>query len=324
MRDSVKKILNRYGFDGAVLMSDNFEERSWFDADIAYPIASVSKMFAAVVAYKVTGKYKVPLKTQANVFLNRQDFPDNITIKDLLLHTSGLNLYTDFTKHEDNSLRLRNLPKQEFYEKIIPRDPKEKKFEYNNANYIVLEDVLEAITNKKFKYQDLLQEMVINPCRLNNTGIVEYTQHESEYWVTGYDVKGQKASSTHYSWLGAGAGMYSSLSDLASFAKSLMDQRLMPKDSLEYMFKDRGNNYGLGCTIKEIDGTKVIYHEGGIPGFSTMLMIEPESRKILIMLSNKEFPKIEKVALEAFESMLNVDKFSWRSHSGKLEMALGK
>lgn len=248
-----------------------------------FPIASITKTFTSAITLLELQKRNIPLTTPVVEIIELPNFPKQVTVDDLLTHKSGLGLYTDF--NIPDSRRSKHLTHQEFTKLIInsPNTPYGQ-FSYNNANYIVLERILEKLTGKKYK--TLLQDLITTPLKMTNTGLVSKTQ--TSPFVMGRTKQNNEALSIDYSWLGAGAGIYSTADDLHKFALAMMEKRILSTHLLEMAWQDKAEGYGYGWTIDNIANKQIFLHEGGIDGFSTILIIEPISKSILIMLCNRE------------------------------------
>jgi CubicO group peptidase (beta-lactamase class C family) len=95
--------------------------------------------------------------------------------------------------------------------------------------------------------------------------------------------------------LGAGAGIISSVTDLAKFDIALDNNQLMTQKSKELAFTPaRLNNgqeipYGLGWFIGKYKTHKVVYHTGWqYKSFSALYVKVPDKNVTLILLANSE------------------------------------
>ncbi len=94
--------------------------------------------------------------------------------------------------------------------------------------------------------------------------------------------------------LGAGAGIISSVTDLAKFDIALDNNQLISQKSKELAFTPgRLNNgeqipYGLGWFIGKYKNHKVVYHTGYQPTFSALYVKVPDKNITLILLANSK------------------------------------
>jgi CubicO group peptidase (beta-lactamase class C family) len=85
----------------------------------------------------------------------------------------------------------------------------------------------------------------------------------------------------------------SSARDLARFAESLLDGRLLQKSTLDRLVTpevamDNGAQRALGFEVDNFDGVRLISHGGNSWGVSTQLDIYPEAGVVVVILSNSE------------------------------------
>lgn len=292
--EKIDQILSRKNYCGVVLIADankiyyekaygyaNKETSLLNTSETRFPIASITKIVTSALVQVILKEKDIDLNSSVGDYLGRQ-FPSELTIQSLFTHQSGLKLYTDFNQSDEK--RSFPLSKNTLYELMLENPSRSLGFNYNNGNYILLEHLIEKIT--KHSYQHCLQEKILTPCGMAHTNTLSSTQTEG--LATGYSKQGHKALPIDYLWLGGGAGIYSTAHDLYIFAKNLLGHRIISAEMLQDSFKDYGGSYGYGWTTGTISTIPVRFHEGGIDGFSTMLMLEPTTTRLLIMLSNSE------------------------------------
>lgn len=120
-----------------------------------YGIGSSTKFLSAVLIFKLIedGKLKIEDKVTDYINLNQPITGiEDLTVKNLLNHTSGL---SDYTKNPDWITRVMNgnAPKT-FDEKVLLiNDTTEisDSFSYSNTNYLFLQKIVESVTNESFE-----------------------------------------------------------------------------------------------------------------------------------------------------------------------------
>jgi CubicO group peptidase (beta-lactamase class C family) len=292
----MEKILKENNFTGVALVEQHdqillhkaygyadFEHHVQNHIDFAFPIASISKIYAAILTLKLFEQGLFNLEMPLESYFG---YPfQQITPHHLLTHTSGLWAYTDF--YTVDLLRSMPLDQASLFQKVQIHDLTFKPgthFEYNNLNYLYLEWFLEKLTQKPYK--DLLQELIIDPLNLKKTGFFkDPTSLNAPY---GYiNDHYEKALPIHPSWLGAGAGLSSTAQDLLIFSKAFIKGHILKQETFLKMLSPNLENYGYGITLKPYENMFSYYHEGGIDGFSTVLLCNPQNNLTLILLSNK-------------------------------------
>lgn len=275
IRDYLTKRDNENGFNGTILIAEdkkvllskgygfeNDKERIANRPETKYGMASISKMFAAVSIMEL--KETQQLKLDQTIGRILPDYPnkearDNITIEQLLSHTSGLGDF--FTKEyfdrPENSVESLDDYLPFFVNDSLSFQPGSQ-FGYSNAGFVVLGLIIEKISNKS--YTEHIKETILEPVGMLDTEDVDSP---------------------------AGGGK-TTASDLHKFVLALKGGRLVSKESLGSMKIDHyDNGYGYGLTLNEVNGTRIYGHSGGAPGVSGEVEIVENSPLIIISLSNR-------------------------------------
>lgn len=146
--------------------------------DTRYKIASITKAFTAVMILQLYEQDKIDLEKPINTYLTNYKGIGGakVTIKQLLNMTSGMRNMDDGLTLE--SALQRGMPQYQkpyttdelltkFCSDTLVNQPG-KTFDYNNADYIILGKIIEAISGKT--YEQVLREKIIEPLQLTNTG----------------------------------------------------------------------------------------------------------------------------------------------------------
>ena len=283
------------------------------DLNSQFRLASVSKQFTAVAIMKLKQLDKLDYDQKVNTILI--DFPhENITIKHLLNHTSGIEDYIKIiNKHftKKKSIKRYIIGNDEILDIFYKSKPKlnfspGKKFEYSNTGYVVLASIVERISKQHFR--DFLKDNIFNPLEMNNTTVYNYQEdidlnmpnrvfgyskkEENEYQLNDYhivnDVRGD-------------GGIYSTLIDLYKWNMALINYKVLPKEYIDeawkpallnngkiagFSRKPEYSRYGYGWLIGDDKKPKNVFHSGGWVGFSTYLFNEFETKSGFIILTN--------------------------------------
>jgi hypothetical protein len=71
------------------------------------------------------------------------------------------------------------------------------------------------------------------------------------------------------------------------------------------------NGYGFGWFIKYQDGQKIIYHDGGMPGYKSNIIIFRESGDAIVILANKISPINDQLINMISNYLANPKKMNW-------------
>lgn len=283
------KVLLRKGYGMA-----NVELGVPIQPEMVFEIASVTKQFtaAAILMLQERGK----LSVEDDITKHLPDYPTHgqkITIHHLLTHTSGI---PNFTALPEWRPRMReDMTVQQIIDmfKDKPLDFKpEETVSYSNSGYILLGAIIEKASGKS--YEDFIEQEIFAPLGMKQS---RYGRREEIVpgRVAGYEKTEDGFGVAQFiSWTqSAGAGgLMSTVDDLALWTAALSSEKLLKKASLQQMTtpaklasgEATPVAYGLG--IWEEDGARIFEHSGGIPGFNTDVLIIPDRRLSVIVLSN--------------------------------------
>lgn len=268
-----------YGFDGIVVYVDengeppvlyssgykNRENKIPADPNALFKIASVGKLYNALAVTKLISSEKLSLDKTLSKYLpelkNRIENADQITLKMMVQHRSGIPNFTDSfnywvhpKENDDKKLAL-------ILDKPAKFEP-DQDYEYSNTNYLLLGRIM----NNELGYDhfQFIQEEVLKPLNLNHTfGSIQNVNMDdvmSGYYV-GYDMDLKTDDNV---------SMLATAEDLGKFIRALNDGSVF-KDKKEQEIYSSIYEYG---------------HTGLIPGYQTIAKYQPEIDAVVIQFTN--------------------------------------
>lgn len=237
--------------------------------DTKYRIGSISKTFTSVLVLNAVEDKKLDLNQTIDKYFPTIKNAEEITIKQLLNHRSGIPNFTD----DEAYLSWNTQAKTEremvaIIAKAGSDFEPDSKAQYSNSNFVLLTYILEK--SYKRTYAELLKEYISQPIGFKNTylgGKINLAENEckSYRFIESWKVESETDISIP---LGAG-GIVSTPNDLVKFSDALFGGKLLNAESLEIM-KTIKEQYGVGLfQIPFYD--KIGYgHTGGIDGFSSV------------------------------------------------------
>ena len=277
------KVLYKGGFgkaDGAADVPNG--------ANTVFFIASLTKPFTALLVMQLVEAGQLKLaNTLAAYFPGlKSEAVRNVTIGQLLSHTSGIPDFIGPGLVPKGGLTDAWLTDQ--LNTMTPEPVPAGTFKYANSTYIVLAHLIEKTLGKP--YARILKEKVLDPCGMTRSGSLTTGQHLRNY-AKGYTTEGEVLVEARFLdpsvFTGAGS-IYSTVEDLFKFDQALYSEKLIAKNSGNLMFgSDTG--YGYGWFVRQLPGAgKVVYHEGGIPGYNGLLFRAVERNYSVVLLSNND------------------------------------
>lgn len=251
--------------------------------DTRYKVGSITKIFTSVVVFQLIEEKKLTLETKLSKFFPSIANSEEITIKNLLDHSSGIYSFTDDKDYADYA----KLPKTraEILNKIIAGNPVFEPGEnavYSNSNFVLLGWIIEDITKKS--YAENVTARIITKLGLKHTGFPkEVAQETFSYHKLGKNWI--EAFKEHESIPGGAGAIVASASDLTKFIDALFAGKLVSQPSLLSMTTiEKG--FGKGLFVLPFGERKFYGHTGGIEDFSSVLVFYPKEKLSIALLSN--------------------------------------
>jgi CubicO group peptidase (beta-lactamase class C family) len=253
-----------------------------------FRLGSLTKQFTATLILLLQQDGKLHIEDPVGKYL--PDAPrswDKITLANLLGHTSGIPNFTS-----DKDFRTWGMSKHTtaeeiafFRDKPLDFEPGSK-FAYSNSNYEVLGAVIEKVSGEK--YGDLLRKRIFDPLGMRDTGLDTdelILPKRAQGYSPGKDgLVHARSESMTVPW--AAGAIYSTTGDLLRWERALFGGKVLNDASLAAMTTAGKGDYGLGLTVAQQNGVKVIQHGGGIEGFNTHLAYVPDRKITVVVLSN--------------------------------------
>lgn len=167
-------------------------------------------------------------------------------------------------------------------------------FHYTTYGYVVLGLIIEKVSG--MSYESYLQSNIWDKVQMTNTGIEYFDKVISNKSMTYHkNSKGRisVAKQTNLSDRIPGGGVYSTVSDMLRFGDAILNFSLIKESTFKMMvenpnLKTQGNGYGLGWYLygENPKYGNVYGHNGTQTGASTFLMLLPEQKTTIVVLSN--------------------------------------
>ena len=310
--DQLVSLYNKYGqFNGSVLVADNgkiiykkgfgLANMEWNipnQPDTKFRLGSITKQFTATLILQLVEQGKVKLDGKLTDYLPdyRKDTGDKVTIHNLLSHTSGIPSYTSLPGFMTNVSR-NPYPVDDFIKKYASGDLEFEpgtKFVYDNSGYFLLGAIIEKVTGKP--YEQVLRENIFDPLGMKNTGY-DHWGTILERRATGYTRTPRGYGNAPYLDMSipyAAGSLYSTVEDLYLWDQALYGEKVLSTKSKELMFKPNLENYGYGFVMRKVSlqpgklEVPVIQHNGGINGFSTVIVRMVADKRLIVLLDNAE------------------------------------
>lgn len=266
------------------------------ETELRYSIGSVSKQITASLMLILQEEGKLSLDDKVSKYFPKLTRADEVTIRELLSHTSG---YQDYWPQDYvPPFMLKPVTAAEIMErwadKPLDFDPGTK-WQYSNTNFTIAGAIAEKVTGRPFFY--LLQEKIFRPL-----GMQSVTDADPGFLNTlapvGYIRYGlgplRPAPQLGKGWIFAAGQLAMTAEDLARWDLSIIEHKLLKPASYKQLETETllkngvGTQYALGIGVSSQDGNRVLAHSGGVSGFTSQNVIFPDERAAIIALVNED------------------------------------
>jgi D-alanyl-D-alanine carboxypeptidase len=274
-------------------------EGSPVDPEVPWVIGSTTKTFVATVVLQLAEEGQLDLDASVERY-----FPDlpraaDITLRELLQHTSGLNEYLDLPEVLADAQRFWS--SDEIVAVAVARGPVAEpggEHHYSNTNYILLGEVIEQVT--RLPWYRAVRERILEPLGMQHT---HYAGEEQAPPVgPGHVLEGGRfvdATTRVDASLGGAAGaLQSTAPDLMRFARALFEgqllgaqrqaemQSMVPAEPYAYV----SHEYGLGLERYIVNAVSLEGHLGTAPAHASFVGFDRDSGLVVAVLINAAEP----------------------------------
>ncbi len=319
--------------DGKIIYAKGFgyadrENKKLADADTVYQLGSVTKTFTGNLLAQLLAEKKLSLDDSiAKYFPKSLKFPidkdgKTITVKDIATHSA------EFPRYPENLQRIDSEPihgfsKQQLYqgiELVRINNSAGIRYSYSNFGYGVLGTALENLTDKTLS--ELFSQRIFQPLKMQSSSL-DLTDKQKIILAVPYrdDNPNQRTEPWEMGALSGAGNIFSSVNDLSLFMNEMLrDSEVNRIQQTEYLKINETWNYGLGCFVinSKTRNTKIIHHGGDIDGYASYLILYPEFKGGLIILTNsgmgRQFGEIaEGINEVAFNELFKDKKYGRNS-----------
>jgi CubicO group peptidase (beta-lactamase class C family) len=321
--DAYMKAVQKLGFNGNVLVAKkgriiyqqafgyrNLDTKEPLDNNSVFTVASVSKQFTAAAILLLKEQHKLELTDSL-----RQYFPElpyhDVTIKEMLTHTSGLPDYFLFMgkywdhnqiAHNGDVIRLLAEKKPPAFFKPGSR------FRYSNTAYVVLASIVEKVSGQSFN--DFVADRIFKPLHMKQSRVyttlnnhIEKILDYAEGFTFSDSVKRYVPADSvkafqlvdYLAGTSGDKSIATTTGDLLKWDIALKHSQLLEKADLDNMMTPRvlidttlKIYYGYGVELGKTAFGNYVSHEGIWPGYRTIMTRYKEADLTVEVLSNNE------------------------------------
>ncbi|QED23792.1 serine hydrolase domain-containing protein [Candidatus Deianiraea vastatrix] len=288
--------------DGNVVLKNgyglaNIQNKEKINSDTIFESGSLAKMFTAAAILNLEKDGKIDTTKPARNYLPK-DFtfiPNNITVKNLIFHTSGVPDYLNDKRLNLNGkvnsdIQIENKDVIEYVKEYgVAKKEINTVFNYSNTNYVLLSMIIENVS--QMTYADYMNNFFksLNMHSFIHTKDRQKLPNESISYGEWPHFKILK-NKTNYLTTGD-FGIQISINDFEQWIKYITTN-----ESLWNKYQETGyvvsNNvktpiqYSYGMRFGKIGGIECMFHRGYINGASNIFLYNKDVNAFIVILSN--------------------------------------
>ena len=264
--------------------------------EMRYSIGSISKQFTATAILLLQEEGKLSLDDPIGKYLPGLTRGDEVTIRQILSHTSG---YQDYWP--EDYVMTTMLPPETAQQIIDTWGKKPLDFEpgtqwqYSNTNFVIAGAIVEKVTGAP--YFDFLTHRIFRPLGMTsvwNSDQAKLTQVDATPYYRHAVGPLRVAPKEGLGWMFAAGELAMTAHDLAVWDESLLAHSVLKPESYKKMFTEvmlkngTGSHYGLGVEVRDRDGHRSIEHGGEVSGFVSDNEVLIDDGAAIVVLTNQD------------------------------------
>ena len=281
--------------------------------EMRYKIASNGKQITAAAVLLLAEEGRLSLDAAVACYFPELTRAGEITIRQLLAHTSGyqdyypLDYLTPWMARDTTADEILN----RWARKPLDFEPGTR-WQYSNTNYVIVGEIVARVAGVPL--HDFLRERIFGPLGMPSVINVHRDEWSAEdpLGYTRHALGSHRAALPEgNSWMYATGDLAMTARDLTLWNRALMDCMVIQPGSLREMTTEvllaggSGSKYGLGLQIgTTARGSRRWSHGGGASGFVSRNTIYPDDRVSITVLTNGEGSAAETIAARIEEMVI--------------------
>lgn len=270
-----------------------------------FPLASLQKLITGVAIQQLIDKGKLSLNTPLSKYYPQVENSENITIQNLLTHTSGL------ADRKEVPQQVLTTQKQQLdFSLTNYRITYRKKWKYANINYALLAGIISQISGQN--YATYVRQHFLTAGK--GWHFKKYIQIKDKSKLAALSVMDQ---STTWDKLSKevtstfGAGDYASRPvDYWKFMMAFINDQFVPVSEYQRSMKMTSKSYYGGLYISQ----KMLHaNGGGFDTYSCFAYSNPKTKQVMVLfITNGKYKQVKSLAAKAFK--LYADSYALRKN----------
>lgn len=326
------------------------------NTDTLFGIASNTKAMTAAILASLVDEGKLTWQTKVIDIIPEFQLYDawvtrEFTLLDLLSHDSGLGLGAgDLMIWPQTTLTTMDIIKR--MKHLRPVSSFRSEFAYDNLMFIIAGEIIQKLTDKP--WSQVIQDRIFTPLHMDHTrakfSLISKNNHNVARAHVPLEGKLNVVGGNFLEKFSSAGSVASSVNDMSQWLKLQLNHGLLPasedKKAVKEMrlFSDKQsrkmwrpktllgvskaatkndkthfNAYGLGWFLSDFHGYKMAHHSGGILGMVSKVVLIPEEKLGLVILTNQQSGyAFNAIYREILMNYLNLPPRDWVSYYADL------
>ena len=333
--------------DGTVVMARGYgyrdlEDKKPFTTKTLFPIGSTSKSFTALALAILKDKGKLDWDDRVRQYLPSYELSDPIasermTIRDLLLHRSGL-ARNDMMWYGSGFTRKQIFDRLKYLSMGVGF---RNKFDYNNLGYMTAGYLAGEVAGSS--WEDLVRTSILTPLGMTATNFSDTDSAKSPDYALPYEEISGKVERVPFASteaIGPAGSVHSNIDEMLHYAQMLLahgkyeGRQIVSETNLKTIQSPQiamgvpspypeqsAPAYGMAWVIQTYRGHRFVWHNGGIDGFYTLLALLPDDNIGVVIFANRLDTRApgEVLLRNLFDRMLGMTPVDWDSRFHEAE-----
>jgi len=291
-----------------------FGKEAKVNSKTLFAVASNTKSFTSASLSQLVAEGKINWNDKVVDYLPYFKLYNNyvtgeMTIRDLLCHRSGLKTFSgDLLWYETNYTTKEVIERAKF---LKPKYGFRTHFGYSNIMFSAAGQIIPVVTGIEWK--DYVKNHFLKPLGMNNSLIsvseIKLNMNIAIPHHTAFDIKPLPIKYMQWDNVAPAAAIISNVEDMSQWLILQMNKGIYKGDTildakevwemhstqtpdnsseawLKYFPTKHFNTYGLGWSLFDYKGVKVVNHGGGADGMISQTMFVPEEKFGIVVLTN--------------------------------------
>jgi D-alanyl-D-alanine carboxypeptidase len=264
------------------------------DPSTRYAVGSISKQFTAAIVLLLQEQGKLSLDDRVSKYFPDLTRAGDITIRQLLSHTSGYEDYApqDYTIPDWLKPTTPQAVLDRWAKKPLNFEPGTR-WQYSNTNFVLAGAIAEKASGMGL--MEMLKTRIFDPLQMTSAGDCLPVLPGDAIAYTRFALGPPRPSHREAAgWYFAAGELCMTPSDLAKWDIAFLEKKILSARSYEEFTREvllkNGDHthYALGLFVREFNGIPRIDHGGEVSGFISSNYVFPTRNSAVVVLSNQD------------------------------------